>query len=153
MTTKRVQATQHHHTLNNYWMRLSMISWIIKTEVWVICRSRRLRQIIQTRGGIIITTLSGIIITTHTYLSEGEEWEQKPAVKYLKPWIKAIRKDQQSKAGKAESCNHMKAPTDCEADSGATPYKLACLGLNRWPISDVSRLIFNRPTLTLSNRF
>ena len=37
-------------TINNYWMRLSMISWIIKTEVCVICRSRRLRQIIQTRG-------------------------------------------------------------------------------------------------------
>ena len=30
---------------NSYWMRLSMISWIIKTEVCV-----RLRQIIQTRG-------------------------------------------------------------------------------------------------------
>ena len=36
--------------LNNYWMRLSMISWIIKAEVCVICRSRRLRQITQTRG-------------------------------------------------------------------------------------------------------
>ena len=36
--------------LNNYWMRLSMISWIIKTEVCVIRRSRRLRQITQTRG-------------------------------------------------------------------------------------------------------
>ena len=36
--------------INNYWMRMSMISWIIKTEVCVICRSRRLRQIIQTRG-------------------------------------------------------------------------------------------------------
>ena len=36
--------------LNNYWMRLSMISWIIKTEVCVICRSRRLRQITLTRG-------------------------------------------------------------------------------------------------------
>ena len=34
----------------NYWMRLSMISWIIKTEVCVICGSRRLRQITQTRG-------------------------------------------------------------------------------------------------------
>ena len=31
-------------------MRLSMILWIIKTEVCVICRIRRLRQIIQTRG-------------------------------------------------------------------------------------------------------
>ena len=36
--------------LNNYWMRLSIISWIIKTKVCVICRSRRLRQITQTRG-------------------------------------------------------------------------------------------------------
>ena len=35
--------------INNYWMRLS-ISWIIKTEVCVICRSWRLRQITQTRG-------------------------------------------------------------------------------------------------------
>ena len=35
---------------NNYWMRLSMISWIIKAEVCVICRRRRLRQITQTRG-------------------------------------------------------------------------------------------------------
>ena len=36
--------------INNYWMRLSMISGIIRTEVYVICRSRRLRQITQTRG-------------------------------------------------------------------------------------------------------
>ena len=36
--------------INNYWMRLNMISWIIKPEVCVICRSRRLRQITQTRG-------------------------------------------------------------------------------------------------------
>ena len=36
--------------LNNYWMRLSMISWITKTEVCVICWSWRLRQITQTWG-------------------------------------------------------------------------------------------------------
>ena len=36
--------------LNNYWMKLSMISWIVKTEVYVICWSPRLRQVIQTRG-------------------------------------------------------------------------------------------------------
>ena len=35
---------------NYYWMRLSMISWIIKTEVCVIWQSRRLRQITQTWG-------------------------------------------------------------------------------------------------------
>ena len=36
--------------INNYWMWLSMISWIIKTEVCVTCRSRRLRQITRTWG-------------------------------------------------------------------------------------------------------
>ena len=29
--------------INNYWMRLSVISIIIKAKVGVICRSRRLR--------------------------------------------------------------------------------------------------------------
>ena len=38
------------HVINNYWMRLSMISWIIKTKVCIICRSRRPRQITQTQG-------------------------------------------------------------------------------------------------------
>ena len=38
--------------INNYWTRLSMIAGIIKTEVCVICRSRRL--ITQTEDLIII---------------------------------------------------------------------------------------------------
>ena len=37
--------------INNYWMRLSMISRIIQTEVNVICRSRRLRRITLTENG------------------------------------------------------------------------------------------------------
>ena len=41
---------QNWGILNNYWMRVSMISWIIKTEVCVICLSLRLWQITQTRG-------------------------------------------------------------------------------------------------------
>ena len=41
------------HPQSNYWMRL--ISCIIQTEVWVICQSRRLRQIHVTQtGGLII---------------------------------------------------------------------------------------------------
>ena len=43
-------ATRARGIINNYWMRLSMISWMIKTEVCVICLSRRLRRITQTRG-------------------------------------------------------------------------------------------------------
>ena len=45
-----LHGDKHTCMLNNYWMRLSMISWIIKTEVCVICLSLRLRQITQTRG-------------------------------------------------------------------------------------------------------
>ena len=48
-TTLR-DSSENQRLLNNYWMRLSMISWIIKAEVCVICRSRRLRQITQTQG-------------------------------------------------------------------------------------------------------
>ena len=39
--------------ISNYWMRLSMIARIIKAEVCVICRSRRLRRIAQTEALII----------------------------------------------------------------------------------------------------
>ena len=46
----RYLKNRDNHLINNYWMRLSTILWIIKTEVCVICRSRRLRQITQTRG-------------------------------------------------------------------------------------------------------
>ena len=45
-----IKKSSQTFILNNYWMSLSMISWMIKTEVCVICRSRRLRQITQTRG-------------------------------------------------------------------------------------------------------
>ena len=46
----RLTKAQFRLTINNYWMRLSMISCIIKTKVCVICQSRRLRQITQTQG-------------------------------------------------------------------------------------------------------
>ena len=41
-----------------------------------------------------------------------------------------------AKQSRAEICNHMLAP----ADQAATLHKPACLGLNRWPASVVSRL-------------
>ena len=39
--------------ISSYWVSLSMVSWIINAEVSVVCRSRRLRQITQTRSLII----------------------------------------------------------------------------------------------------
>ena len=39
------QRKRHETTINNYWMRLSMLAIIIKAKVCVICRSRRLRRI------------------------------------------------------------------------------------------------------------
>ena len=58
--SKKVQLGVLYNTLqrkiliNNYWMRLSMISWIIKTEVCVICRSRRLRRDNTCRHEVLI---------------------------------------------------------------------------------------------------
>ena len=40
--------------INNYWMRLSMMSRIIQTEVKVIFRSRKLRRITLTEVWIIL---------------------------------------------------------------------------------------------------
>ena len=36
--------------INNYWMRLSMISWTIKTEVCAICRSLHRREVLIIHG-------------------------------------------------------------------------------------------------------
>ena len=59
--------------INNYWMRLSMIARIIKAEVCVICRSRRLRRITQTEVLIIIAIMrkpNPIIVLLCIFLSK-----------------------------------------------------------------------------------
>ena len=59
--------------INNYWMRLSMIARIIKAEVCVICRSRRLRRITQTEALIILAIMrkpNPIIVLLCIYLSK-----------------------------------------------------------------------------------
>ena len=43
-------------------MLLSMISWNFKTEVWVICRSQKLRQVTQIRGLIMHEILQSNVI-------------------------------------------------------------------------------------------
>ena len=60
-------------SFNNYWMRLSMIARIIKAEVCVICRSRRLRRITQTEALIILAIMrkpNPIIVLLCIYLSK-----------------------------------------------------------------------------------
>ena len=54
---RRRRQRERHKTINNYWMRLSMIARIIKAEVCVICRSRRLRRITQTEALIILAIM------------------------------------------------------------------------------------------------
>ena len=54
-------------------MRLSMIARIIKAEVCVICRSRRLRRITQTEALIILAIMrkpNPIIVLLYIYLSK-----------------------------------------------------------------------------------
>ena len=64
------------HPQSNYWMRL--ISCIIQTEVWVICQSRRLRQIHVTQtGGLIIYNILcelNSIIVLYIFLKRTPLW-------------------------------------------------------------------------------
>ena len=64
-----------------------------------------------------------------------EEWERKPAdiTGRELQWSAKISK---AKQGRAEICNHIYVP----ADPVATPHASACLELNRWPSTVVSRL-------------
>ena len=65
------------NTLNNYWMRSSRIWRIIKAEVCVICRSRRLRQITQTEALIIPYILresNSIIVLLFICICEPFPW-------------------------------------------------------------------------------
>ena len=62
-----------NQTFNNYWMRLSVIARIIKAEVCVICRSRRLRRITQTEALIILAIMrkpNPIIVLLCIFLSK-----------------------------------------------------------------------------------
>ena len=70
--------------VNNYWMRLSMISRIIQTEVNVICRSRRLRRITLTEVWIILDIMrkpNPIIVLL--YIQNSDRCKKKFAVKRL----------------------------------------------------------------------
>ena len=73
-----------------------------------------------------------------------EEWEQKPAdiTGRELQWSAKISKAKQERA---EICNHIWAP----ADTAATQRPPACLELNRWPSSVVSRL--SLPKLQISH--
>ena len=75
--------------INNYWMRLSMISWIIKTEVCVICQSRGLRQITQTRSFDnswyhAKTELNNCFITHFSHNSSSETEVKRSAILFLR---------------------------------------------------------------------
>ena len=66
-----------NHILNYYWMRSSRILGIIKAEVCVICRSRRLRLITQTEALIIPHILrepNSIIVLLFICICEPFPW-------------------------------------------------------------------------------
>ena len=72
-----VKLYNYNKLLNNYWMRSSRIWGIIKAEVCVICRSRRLRQITQTEALIIphiLRELNSIIVLLFTCTCEPFPW-------------------------------------------------------------------------------
>ena len=70
--------------INNYWMRLSMISRIIQTEVMVICRSQRVRRITLTEVWIILDIVrkpNPIIVLLH--IQNSDRCKKRFAVKRL----------------------------------------------------------------------
>ena len=67
--------------INNYWRRSSRIWGIIKAEVCVICRSRRLRQITQTEALIIPHILrepNSIIVLLFICICKPVPWRSRP---------------------------------------------------------------------------
>ena len=87
----------HVKILNNYWMRSSRIWGIIKAEVCVICRSRRLRQITQTEALIIPHILRGpnsIIVLLFICICQPFSWRSHLYFKFLhkqyKPFVFCI---------------------------------------------------------------
>ena len=82
--------TQNNYILNNYWMRSSRIWGIIKAEVCVICRSRRLRQITQTEALIIPHILrepNWIIVLLFICICKTFPWRSRPFV-FFRRWHK-----------------------------------------------------------------
>ena len=79
-----------HKLINNYWMRSSRIWGIIKAEVCVICRSRRLRQITQTEALIIPHILrepNSIIVLLFICICKLFPWRSRPFV-FSRIWHK-----------------------------------------------------------------
>ena len=78
---KEISPLQYH-ILNNYWMRSSRIWGIIKAEVCVICRSRRLRQITQTEALIIAQIVrepNSIIVLLFICICKTFPWRSRPS--------------------------------------------------------------------------
>ena len=76
--------------INNYWMRSSRIWGIIKAEVCVICRSRRLRQITQTEALIIPHILrepNSITVLLFICICKLFPWRSRPFV-FSRIWHK-----------------------------------------------------------------
>ena len=46
---KKEEKKKRSELIISYWMRLSIISWIIKTEIWVVFWTQRTRKITQTQ--------------------------------------------------------------------------------------------------------
>ena len=95
---RNVVTLQHGNIcliINNYWMRLSMILWNIKTEVCVICRSRRLRQITQTRGFYnswyhAKTEFNNCFIIQFSHNSSSETEAKRSAILFLRRTLRGL---------------------------------------------------------------
>ena len=73
-----------HRIINNYWMRLSIITRIIQTRVNLICRNLRLRRITLTEVWVILDIMrkcNPIIVLL--YIQNSDRCKKRFAVKRL----------------------------------------------------------------------
>ena len=78
---KSTVCTDLRWTINNYWMRLSMISRIIQIEVNVISQSRRLRRITVTEVWMILDIMrKWNPVVALLYIQNGDRCKKRFAV-------------------------------------------------------------------------
>ena len=119
-------------------MRLSMISWIIKTKVCVIFRSRRLRQITPTRGFDnswyhAKTEFNNCFIVHFSHNSSSETEAKRSAILFLRRTLQGLS----SQADVEHKCNicsryciyHVKFTNYCKLIECSRPIRFFIVSL------------------------
>ena len=134
-----------------------MISWIIKTEVYVICRSRRLRQITQTRGFDnswyhAKTEFNDCFIIHFSHNSSSETEAKRSAILFLRRTLQGasnqadVELDMINVISAADITFHVKFTSYCELIECSRPIRFFIVSLmynNKQLLDEVEHNIMN----------